>query len=219
MYGYPTSYKYGTGDGYPGVSVPPFAPTDIAGLTLWLKADSIVGLNDGDAVSTWSDSSGNGNDGTQAVGANRPTYQTNEVNNLPAVQFVKVPGQWLDFPSITAIAAWTVFLVMKSSESALDWILTGGGDNHSIVQGATASKISYYNSPGEVVIGNISTAAYQVITCNAGSSLTGAWRIGQSLASGFLWSGLMAEVIAYDSALSGADITSVQGYLTSKYGL
>lgn len=62
-----------------------FTPADLSGLALWLKADAITGLADGEGVATWPDSSGNGWDATQATEANQPTYQTNEQNGLPGV--------------------------------------------------------------------------------------------------------------------------------------
>lgn len=64
-----------------------FSPADISGLKLWLKADAITGLNDGDPVTTWNDSSGQGNNATQATAAKKPTYQTNELNGKPIVRF------------------------------------------------------------------------------------------------------------------------------------
>lgn len=74
---------WGFGQRVGGVS---FLPTDIADLRVWLKAGRITGLNDGDAVATWSDLSGNGNDATQATGAKQPLYQTNIVNGEPIVR-------------------------------------------------------------------------------------------------------------------------------------
>lgn len=65
-----------------------FAPTDIANLSLWLKADSIAG-SDGDPISSWSDSSGNGNNATQATGVSQPLLKTagNGLNGLNVVRF------------------------------------------------------------------------------------------------------------------------------------
>jgi len=62
-----------------------FSPASIAGLQLWLDASQITGLNDGDAVTTWPDLSGNGNNATQATGSKKPTYQTSEQNGRPGV--------------------------------------------------------------------------------------------------------------------------------------
>jgi len=63
-----------------------FSPTDISGLKLWLKADALS-LNDGDAVGTWTDSSGNGFDFLQSTAGSKPTYKANIQNGLPIVRF------------------------------------------------------------------------------------------------------------------------------------
>lgn len=62
-----------------------FTPDQITGLHLWLKADSLS-LNDGDAIATWSDSSGNGHDGTQGTGSRQPTFKTGIINGKPVVR-------------------------------------------------------------------------------------------------------------------------------------
>lgn len=62
-------------------------PDQIAGLQLWLKADAITGLNDGDALTTWTDSSTNGRDVTQAASGEKPTYKTGIINGQPVVRF------------------------------------------------------------------------------------------------------------------------------------
>lgn len=58
-----------------------------AGAVLWFDASKITGLNDGDAVGTWNDSSGNGYDATQATADNKPIYKTNIINGYPVVRF------------------------------------------------------------------------------------------------------------------------------------
>lgn len=63
-----------------------------AGLKLWLKADALSGLDGGDPVGTWPDSSGNGFDATQAVPDNQPLYATNILNGKPAVLFLDPTG-------------------------------------------------------------------------------------------------------------------------------
>jgi hypothetical protein len=69
-------------------------PSDVTGLRGWWKADAIVGLTDGQDVTTWEDSSASNNDGTGAT--NKPTYQTNEVNGLPCVRFVSASSQHIN---------------------------------------------------------------------------------------------------------------------------
>ena len=57
-----------------------------SGLQLLLDARVITGLNDGDAVASWADSSGNSNNASQATAANRPIYKTNIYGTNPAVR-------------------------------------------------------------------------------------------------------------------------------------
>lgn len=62
------------------------APDAISDLELWLDADAITGLSDGDTVITWADQSGNGNDYTN-IGSNTAVkYQTGVLNGLPIVE-------------------------------------------------------------------------------------------------------------------------------------
>lgn len=62
-----------------------FIPTDLDACVAWYKADQIT-ASDTDPLSTWQDQSGNTRDIT-AAGSARPTYRTNQVNSLPAVDF------------------------------------------------------------------------------------------------------------------------------------
>lgn len=54
-------------------------PDDVSGLKLWFKPESLSG-SDGTAISTWTDSSGNGWDATNSTAAQQP-YITNSVAN------------------------------------------------------------------------------------------------------------------------------------------
>ena len=59
------------------------------GLLLWLHADAITGVNNGGAVNTWYDSSGNGSNAVyiNPNGEVAPTYLASDFNSLPAVRF------------------------------------------------------------------------------------------------------------------------------------
>lgn len=74
--------------------VPAWAPIDVAGLALWLKADAGLFKDaakaqpctaDADAIYTWADQSGNGRDAIQAMLAARPTYKVNIQNGKAGV--------------------------------------------------------------------------------------------------------------------------------------
>jgi hypothetical protein len=75
--------------GYPIINPasPEADPALISGLVSWFKADAITGLSDGDPISTWPDSSGNGWNATQS-GDQRPIWrETAGPNGLPTVEF------------------------------------------------------------------------------------------------------------------------------------
>ncbi len=57
------------------------------GMQVWLKADAIVNVSDGGAVSNWPDSSGLGWNATNGSVANQPTLVMNAVNGKPTVRF------------------------------------------------------------------------------------------------------------------------------------
>ena len=70
MYGYPTSYKYGTGQGYPAGGG---SPQIAAGASYDWNISSIT-ANDGDPVSTWTD--GVASLSVTGTGTTRPLYKT-----------------------------------------------------------------------------------------------------------------------------------------------
>jgi hypothetical protein len=105
--------------------VAPIQPDEIEGLALWLKADAISGLSDGDPVALWEDSWGN-NDASQSASVQRPTYKTEQQNGLPVVEF--------DAANATSL-------------SCLSFGLGGGGTQRTIIA-VTKKTGSWVGSPG-----------------------------------------------------------------------
>ena len=56
-------------------------------LTMWLQADAITGLSNGNNVASWLDSSSNTNPAANASVGSQPVYHTNVLNSLPSVRF------------------------------------------------------------------------------------------------------------------------------------
>lgn len=84
-------------------------------LRVWLRADSLA-LNDGDAVQTWNDVSGFGNNATQSVVSQRPILKKNQIGTLSTVQFRSGNTQRLDFSGATGLYitnSGSFFVVMK----------------------------------------------------------------------------------------------------------
>ena len=85
---------------------------------VWLDADRLTGLSDGDDLTSWTDVSGNSNDFSESSTFS-PTYETNELNGFPVARFNKTNNRIRDndisnFPTdeITAI-----FVNLNNSES------------------------------------------------------------------------------------------------------
>jgi len=100
-----------------------FSPRMLSGsLQVWLRADAITGLNDGDGVATWPDSSGNGRDFTQSTVGWRPLYKTAIRNGRPVVRFAAA-GTRLDYPPGLNFTSMTVFVVGKANAAPFTFIL------------------------------------------------------------------------------------------------
>jgi hypothetical protein len=224
-----------------GAGAPPFSPDDITGLILWLEADAITALSDGDPVTTWEDASGENNDASQATGSNKPLYQTNEINGLPAVQFVAASQTYLTTPSITTSAGLTAFIVYKHTSS--DGYLVefdGNGNGNAIIAGFTAD-VENYSIP-RISMGSFSTSVFNLhaIVRDVGGPVCTAYKNGsQTATSGTTpqnaggqftigatalgvseWTdGWIAALLVYDSPLGTTDRQSVETYLNGKYAL
>lgn len=111
-----------------------FSPLSIAGLQLWLKADAIVGLNDGDPVGTWSDSSEQGNDATQATASKKPTYKVNIQNGLPSVRFDGTDDYFDISGSMSWVQTFTLFIVAQKTRANDEYgtVLGHNNDYHHV---------------------------------------------------------------------------------------
>jgi hypothetical protein len=232
----------------PGIYAPSssFSPADIAGLSLWLKADAITGKADGDALSQWDDSSGQANHVTQATGAARPTYRTNVLNGKPVVRFDGADDVLSKNPFNTASGLYSIFVVAKGSgvgfQSPVDWdtgspricqfryngaasfeaivfSATGNSTDTEPVTATAFSVIALIRRAAEAQVyvnGASNGATARTGTPNAG--LTSVLCIG-ARGTGLFLNGDVAEVAIYEGALSDADRGRVRSYLGTKYGI
>lgn len=217
-----------------------FAPTDLANLVLWLKADD--GPDDpvdDQPVATWSDKSGNGRDATQGTAAQQPTYKTDIQNGKPAVQFDGVDDD-LATTNFTITQPYTIFVVDRN--------LTPGGAPKVHISNKAANNNGIHDAAGHggtylysgSIVGISATPQnfhiYQVAWNGAatdyaidGGSLVeginpGAAANPDGLVLGSLGATNHAniqicEVIVYDPAIADADRISVRDYLNDKYAI
>ncbi len=221
----------------------PFDPLSITGCKLWLKADALV-LNDGDAVSTWTDSSGNANHAT-GITTTRPLYKTGIINGKPAVLFDGTD----DFLTMTAnptIQPLTTFVVTQptlntASQKGYATIVCGAGTNTFFIVAKLSTNfwgtftVSDLSSGNALVSGTpyllettcdtgttyIYQRGLQVNTTNfaeAGTGATGS--LGKdTINAGREYAGYIAEEIVYNTVLSTANRQYVENGLIAKYAL
>lgn len=215
-------YNGGAGISYEEIAYG-FSPRSIAGLELWLKADSLR-LNDADPVATWTDYSANGYSFVEAT--NRPTYRaTGGPNSHPCVEF-------------------------DGTNDALSTVVTSVSQPYTIIVVFDVGRPIEGNEP-RPVMGDSFIYAGTVLGCTGGSAntfrvLVGTFNGGSSTvhingsldASGAagsgsigtvvalncfnnatFFAGKICEIIVYDSALSSTDRGNVEDYLQAKYGI
>ena len=186
------------------------------GLTLWLKADAITGLTNGQAVSAWNDSSTNGYNATQTNETRQPVYVTNGVAGKPVVNFA---GDILETPSIGALANLSVFMVARSADLGNRYALQFGSDTRAVIQGFGPSDWRWFNTPATVTLQPMSTTIFQTIWTTNGASSAGAWRVGADADVTAPFAGSIAEVLVYDHVLAPSEVVTVGGYFEQKYGV
>jgi hypothetical protein len=215
-----------------------FSPASIAGLQLWLDASQIVGLNDGDAVGTWSDLSGNGHDLVQATSSKRPTYRANELNGNPVVQYDGV-DDYMSCAGFSVSQPCTWFAVVKRTGGASQGFLVdalSGSDRQALyyvssawnawagitltqtgTSGAAWKSIQavFNSSSSSITVGGVTASG------NVGvQNLSGGLIVGEAVTlAGYAFGGQVAELGCYTGVLSAGNLALLQEYLNSKYGL
>ena len=214
-------------------TVDSFLPTDLTGLQCWVAANLITGLADGDAVTTWTDLSGNGNSPTQGTAARRPTYRTAIHNGLPVVRFDGTDDSL--GASFTLAVPYTVFLVtIPRTLPANQYAIDGITQNTIGVQSLTTDLYAFGDA-GFVRTGVLAVGAffYYTLIANGASSATyfnggteitgtegaatGGIRLGSAANDTVFGNFDIAEVIVYNTALSAANRASVESYISEKY--
>lgn len=100
---------------------------NIGGVQIWLAADSLTGLNDGDKVQAWNDKSSNAYAFIQNTAGRQPTYKAGVVNGRPTVRFDAAASTALALnPAPSKFASYTTCFVASFSAlsaSAYQWLM------------------------------------------------------------------------------------------------
>ena len=166
-----------------------FKPSDLSDLELWLDAkDESSVAHSSNAVSQWSDKSGNNKHVTQGTAASKPTFSTNGLNSMPTLSFDGT-NDFLnrndanptlgstDLDSRTGGDTWSVFVV-------------GQGGANTVHQGGGGRSSTFIGKGGG--IGSGGTFALGLLTHNGANSAlsTPRWFVQQN---GFSGSGAEAN--------------------------
>lgn len=212
-------------------------PEMITGVKLWQKYPyTESGLVDGASVSTWLDSSGNGNNATQ-TGTARPVFKQNVTANKPGVRFRSASQQFFNIPAISSAGAYTCFTVMLTSQGKVATAMGNVGGPAIILQNTdarmyTTDRAGYGHTPSPQGVSHVITATAD------GAGAISMWQDGTALsvtlapnaypAIDYTYLGLTGtsypdcdwcEIIYYNRVLNSTERASVEKYLGTKYSL
>lgn len=219
-----------------------FTPLAIAACKLWLDANDITTITkDGsDLVSQWNDKSTEANVLVQATGSFKPKWFSAIQNGKDIIRFDGVADYITDAATNTYSQPSTLFIVCTSptEDIALNKGMFDGVSNRNLFNLQTTG-VGYRVYANTGLVGGTRQTSAKIfrVVFNGGSSslhingssiLSGA--AGADSLSGIIlgafttgangWADYdVCEVIFYNAILSAGDITLVENYLTSKWGL
>jgi hypothetical protein len=230
------------------VTRPDILPTTITGCQLWLDGNDPAGTGiqpaNGASVSTWVDKSGNGRNAVnQATAA---TFGSNFLNSRGVLQFVGTQNYLVTYPSFPN-TAYTIFSVQRVTNNTdfRRMIHGSASGNFNLFVGASAGNVATFTGNGTAwndtasntpALTNLNT--WRIVTVEVdvsaltpfvnGTSQTSKngttaafsdLRIGMQPGSIQPWIGQNAEIILYNSALTGDQRQQVETYLGNKWGI
>ena len=222
-----------------------FTPASLSGLILWLRSDLGITLA-GAKVSAWADQSGNGADFAQGVDADRLIYTASDADFLgqPSLSGTAIAAGLTRANFAQGLGVVTLGIYIRNSANTVPGIPHGdngqaaslvsnimglfdasrlnGGQNTRRLSGAALN--TNYSRIGVVPCSTASTDDPTLYTNGvaggvvASSTATDAvipantWRIG------FRLEGKIAEVFAYNRALTAAEALQLHTYMLARYG-
>ena len=188
----------------------------------------------GHAIVRWDDQSGLNNHATQSNAALRATLLANVANWHPVLRFAADGGYATPLVLNKPCTVFVVYSYTSAASTArrtvqgsTNWLLgpyslkhdffngTGFTNGPAVVQGRFVAQAAWQNGTASR---NFVNGSFVGSTLGAGGN-PGTFGLGTS---GAFFEGLVgdiAEVIAYDSALSDLNLANVWNYLTAKFAL
>ncbi|MDD5571188.1 MAG: PKD domain-containing protein, partial [Bacteroidales bacterium] len=214
-------------------------PTTVAGLKIWLKADSNTVLS-GSNVSQWNDCSGNGYNAIQTTVNYQPLWVNAIINSKPVIRFdgnddYMIIDPFILAQPITVFAVWsshtnpvgsatylfdgidgTNRILFNYNDPNSGYLFYAGVSNYINTTAPPFTKINslIYNTSSSKLYDNGTLKG----TVNTGTnSLTGI-TLGSNSGLSCCWlDGDIAEIIIYDQALPDSSRRKIEEYLNLKY--
>jgi hypothetical protein len=180
------------------------------------------GLSDGNPVSLWLDSSGNGHNAAQS-GSARPVFKKNVLNGKPVVRFTTAGLSGLNLVTqISGASPWTMFAVMKATGPTTTCfsLAADQGNPMGPLENSDGLVYAFWREGGYSTLGGGYTTAFHIFTAESQSgqiwidgtstainsvavSGTGNWvNIGYQAFAPLYSNGDIAEIILYSGALA-----------------
>ena len=223
-------------------------PNILRGLSLWLDSSDTSTITEAAGlVSQWDDKSGNGNNATQGTESLQPTTNATTQNSKNVLDFDN--GDSLTLPSaLHSIPNGdnTLFIVGLHAATAVNDYYIGmtesGAGRYYYRANADGDGVLGLNRTGDssaVAVASAGDAFHlgtffrsgttQSISVDSGTPVTNtsglsesgidAATIGSKAGAGSFLLGSIAEIIIYSRALSTAEISAVETYLSNKWGI
>lgn len=219
-----------------------FRPSDVSGLHVWLDAaDSTTLTVPNGKVEEWRDKSGNGNKVNQSTEANRPNSGVKYKNGYNTIDFDANTSDYLisSSPWTTPLTQpITVFIVSNTNSlNSTRYVFAGlnageavffkdSSNKYTMNAGASLADSSAIDTAFHCwtlefngASSDLSKDGTSVATGNAGANGLTGMALGSSRLGTLFHDGSIGEVLIYDGALSAGDITSIETYLSDKWGL
>ncbi len=226
---------------FSGKTFPPvFVPTDIAGCQLWLQAEALL-LQDGEAVTSWPDSSGQANDAAQSATTNAPIFNSNSFHGHPALAF-DGSASYLNLNLAETATEHTFFAVYDQTptEGSSNYIFEAqtGRLTLDCAQSSAPHNMRWNDGSWRTVVPAL--AGKQIVTWLFKGTTGELFRNGVSLGSATytprplggmvalgtnyqgrssFFKGCVAEFLYYNRALSLDERRAAEAYLNNRYAI
>jgi hypothetical protein len=217
-----------------------FAPTQLSGCVLWLRADMGITLSSG--VSAWGDQSGAGNGFSQATRGSQPGFSASGgPNGTPYVSFNGTSSGMSSSAPVTGITQnWTQFALLQNNNltTPSQIIFATGLTNGWGFDNASGSRGVLNLGTGAQTFGS-ATSNWELwtnwdtsgvnTTCHVnGSAVTSTGNISPGAGTGGStlgadnggasnwWYGNLGELIVYNRTLTANEIAHVEAYVRAR---